>query len=41
MRYNNLSFNNNSKAYLRTTENINGMYGAPSDHVMTTGKKRK
>lgn len=26
MRYNDLSFNNNSKAYLRTTENINGYY---------------
>ena len=26
MRYNDLSFDNNSKAYLRTTENINGYY---------------
>ena len=26
MRYNDLSFDNNSKAYLRTTEIINGYY---------------
>lgn len=26
MRYNDLSFDNNSKAYLRATENINGYY---------------